>query len=278
MDRIYDIGCFRDTVRSNDSFFRSYLFHSIIDLNLIKLDYILEHGILSRRYIEARNLLSFYVHSLRSYDCKNGFDYISLVDYDKLANSSEGCTFSNMFEAFSLHTLTSLSVMLDRDIELFEKGELESLFDDEVFAKDEISNSHIKGIILPNYLTNKKLNEIPFLPGDYFCYTLKSINHLVDCMEVYFNRKIPRDILIDSVKQLWEINDKNFERPSIKWSLDIQREMYGLDMKDILSEIISYLWCEKLQKDNLTYMDVIKSINNDRYPIYEIGKALKKVN
>ena len=99
MDRIYDIGCFRDTVRSNDSFFRSYLFHSIIDLNLIKLDYILEHGILSRRYIEARNLLSFYVHSLRSYDCKNGFDYISLVDYDKLANSSEGCTFSNMFEA-----------------------------------------------------------------------------------------------------------------------------------------------------------------------------------
>lgn len=278
MDRIYDINGYKDVVENNESFFRSYLFHSIIDLNLIKLDYILEHGILCRRHIESRNLLSFYVHSLRSYECKNGLDYISLVDYDKLVRSPEGCAFSKTFEAFSLHTLTSLSLMLDRDIELFESGELETLFDDEVFVKSEIDISHINGIILPEHLSNKKLSEIPFLPGDPFCYTLNSINHLIDCMEVYFNSKIPRDILINSVKQLWEINDKNFERPSIKWSLDIQREMYGLDMKDILSEIISYLWCEKLQKDNLTYMDVIKYINNDRYPIYEIGHTLRKMN
>ena len=57
MVRYYDIGQYIDTVRDNDDFFRNYYFHSIIDLNLVKLDYILKYGILSRTEIEKLKLL-----------------------------------------------------------------------------------------------------------------------------------------------------------------------------------------------------------------------------
>lgn len=53
MFRCYDIGQYIDTVKDNDDFFRNYYFHSIIDLNLVKLDYILKYGILSRKEIEG---------------------------------------------------------------------------------------------------------------------------------------------------------------------------------------------------------------------------------
>ena len=77
MVRCYDIEQYIDTVRNNDDFFRNYYFHSIIDLNLVKLDYILKFGILSRKEIEKLELLSYYIHSIDSYECKNGMDYIS---------------------------------------------------------------------------------------------------------------------------------------------------------------------------------------------------------
>ena len=56
----YDIGQYIDTVKDNDDFFRNYYFHSIIDLNLVKLDYILKYGILSRKEIEELK----YYHSM----------------------------------------------------------------------------------------------------------------------------------------------------------------------------------------------------------------------
>lgn len=40
MERYYKIGQYINTVEDNDNFFRNYYFHSIIDLNLVKLDYI----------------------------------------------------------------------------------------------------------------------------------------------------------------------------------------------------------------------------------------------
>lgn len=278
MVRSYDIGKYIDTVKNNDEFFRNYYFHSIIDLNLVKLDYILKYGILSRKQIENLNLLSFYVHIIRSYECKNGMDYISLVDYDKLyrIKGESKPSFSKMFEAFSLHTLTSLSLMLDRDIIVNNIGILESCFDDEVFAKEKIDKEHIKGIILPEHLSNKQIKDIPFLPGDHYCYKVKSINHLLDCLEIYFNKKIYRKELLNSVEQAWNIAYEE-ERPSITLAVKEQKKRYGIDMKDILSAIIHELWEEKTKINNPTYIDIIKYINTD-LPIYEIdSKKLIKL-
>ena len=140
MERYYKIDQYINTVEDNDNFFRNYYFHSIIDLNLVKLDYILKYGILSRQEIEKLKLLSFYVHSIKSYGCKNGMNYISLVDYDKLyrVTFEKSPTFSQFFEAFSLHTLTSLSLMINRNTKVNEVGVLESCFDDEVFAYEDL--------------------------------------------------------------------------------------------------------------------------------------------
>ncbi|MGM9834793.1 MAG: hypothetical protein ACI31M_03340 [Bacilli bacterium] len=278
MIRCYDIGQYINTVKANDSFFRNYYFHSIIDLNLVKLDYILKYGILSRKEIEELKLLSFYVHSIRSYDCKNGMDYISLVDYDKLYRTKydKEPTFSQFFEAFSLHTLTSLSLMIDRNIKVNEVGSLESNFDDEVFAYEKITRENIKGIILPEHLTNKQLKDISFLPGDSYCYTPKALNHLLDYLEIYFDKKIYRKELLKSVEQAWNIANES-ERPSITVAIKSQKERYGVDMRDILSSIIHELWEDKTSINNPTYIEIIKFLNKD-LSIYEIGskKLIKK--
>lgn len=278
MNRCYDIGQYIDTVRNNDEFFRNYYFHSIIDLNLVKLDHILKYGILSRKEIERLKLLSFYVHRSGSYECKNGIDYISLVDYDKLYKTTyeKEPVFSQMFEAFSLHTLTSLSLMIDRSIKINEVGIRESNFDDEVFAHEKINRENIKGIILPEYLTNKQLKDISFLPGDEYCYTINSLNHLLDCLEIYFNKKINREKLLKSTEQAWNIAYES-ERTSITTAVKEQKERYGIDMRDVLSSIIDELWQEKTKITNPTYIEIIKYLNND-LPVYEIGleKVIKK--
>ena len=265
MVRNYDIKQYINTVIDNDAFFRNYYFHSIIDLNLVKLDYILKYGILSRKEIEKLKLLSFYVHSIRSYDCKNGMDYISLVDYDKLYKSpyKENPTFSQMFEAFSLHTLTSLSLLIDRNIKVNKMGILESLFDDEVFAYEKITRESIKGIILPEHLTNKQLKDIPFLPGNAYCYTLENLNHLLDCLEIYFDKKIYREALLESAEQVWNIVYEPEHPRSVGTAIITQKERYGIDMKDVLSSIIHELWQDKTGINNPTYIQIIKHLNND---------------
>lgn len=271
MNRCYDIGQYIDTVRNNDEFFRNYYFHSIIDLNLVKLDYILNYGILSRKEIERLKLLSFYVHRSGSYECKNGIDYISLVDYDKLYKMTyeKEPAFSQMFEAFSLHTLTSLSLMIDRNIKINEVGIRESNFDDEVFALKKINREDIKGIILPEHLINKPLKDISFLPGDEYCYTVKSLNHLLNCLEIYFKKKINRKKLLESTEEVWNIAYE-LERLSIAQAIKCQKERHGIDMRDILSSIIHELWEDKTKIDNPTYIDIIRYLNKD-LPVYEIG-------
>ena len=278
MVRSYDIEQYINTVKNNDAFFRNYYFHSILDLNLVKLDYILKHGILSRKEIERLKLLSFYVHDIRSYNCKNGMEYISLVDYDKLYRTKyeKEPTFSQLFEAFSVHTLTSLSLMVNRNVEVNNKGVLESLFDDEVFAYEKIARENINGIILPEHLTNKKLKDVPFLPGDPYCYTPKALNHLLECLETYFCKTIDKDKLLKSLAQAWDIANESM-RPSITTAIRTQKERYGVDLKDVLSSLIQELWEDKTGINSPTYIDIIKYLNKD-LPVYEISskKLIKK--
>ena len=181
-----------------------------------------------------------------------------------------------MFEAFSLHTLTSLSFMIDRNIKVNEAGFLESNFDDEVFAYKKIDRKNIKGIILPEHLSDKQLKDIPFLPGDSYCYTLKNLNHLLDSLEIYFQKRIYREELLKSIEQAWNIvHESNL--PSITVAIKFQKEKYGIDMKDILSSIIDELWKDETGLNNPTYIDIVKYLNKD-LPVYEItSKKLRKI-
>lgn len=273
MKKDYDVKKYKDTVLSNKDFFKKHYYHSIIDLNLVKLDYILKYGILSKNFIEKQNNISIYTHQKDSYDSKNGYDYISLSEYN---NNTE---FVNMFESFTLHTLTSLSLLIDKDIKIEEKGKIETFFDDEIFCRDIITNEHIKGILIPQHLTNKYIYEISCLPNDLECYTYKYINHWIDEIERYFKKETSRTEIIESLKIFKSIISE-YERPE-RWvvsALDEQQQKYGEDLKDILARNLHKLWSNKLNILNPTYIDVITELNKENLDIYEIQiKELKKI-
>lgn len=276
MDKVRNIEKYIDTVKANSNFFQNYYFHSIIDLNLVKLDYILQYGILSKNLIGQKGLIELYTHPSNDFDSKNGNHYVSLSEY------TEKTTFNSMFESFSYHTLTSISLLVNKSINVSRSGERETYFDDEVFCPNFISTTHIEGIILPEHLSNLNINEINCLPNDLSCYTKRYLNNWIHCMEIYFGHKLSeKDIndIKESYEQLWNILE---EYESLeKWiqsAIRAQRKQYGTDLKDILANILQNLWSEKLEIQNPSFIDVLKGINKISLPIYEIKpKHLKRI-
>jgi len=276
MDKIRTIECYIDTVNNNKDFFNNYYFHSIIDLNLVKLDLILKHGILSKRLIEQQNLISLYTHDSCDFDSKNGSSYVSLTEY---LNS----TFNPLFESFPLHTLTSVSLLVNKNIDVYHHGERESYFDDEVFVLDMIPKDKIEGIMLPEHLSQLPISKISCLPNDLSCYTKRYISYWLSCMQLYFDTQInEKDIynIMCSYNQLWSILNE-YEAPEKFFHLAIkeQRNKYGFDLNDLLSTLLEKFWSEKLAISEPTYIDVLSNINNNQLPVFEIKqKKLKRIN
>lgn len=276
MNKIRDIEKYIETIQKHNEFFKHYYYHSIIDLNLIKLDAILKNGILSKKLIERNGLPNIYTHQKDDFDSKNGYNFVSLTEY------TGECSFNALFESFSLHTLTSLSLLVNKEIEVSKKGVSETFFSDEVFCLDGIDKLMIKGIILPKHLSNLSIKEVNPLPNDLSCYTKSYLNNWVKCTEEYFKYEIPsryKNELKISHEQLWGIIDR-YDSPE-KWIESIiktQRKEYGKDLKDVLALILEYLWSLKYSMKDPKYMDIIMRLNNDNLPIYEIQeKCLKKV-
>ena len=277
MDKIRDIKKYISAVEENNDFFKQYYYHSLIDLNLIKLDTILQYGILSKKLIEKNRLANIYTHSSSDFDSKNGDMFVSLSEY------TDDCSFNTMFESFTLHTLTSLSLLINKQIGVSKEGVRQTYFDDEIFCFQSIDKSKIEGIMLPEHLSNLTINQVNCLPNDLSCYTRSYINNWLKCTEEYFRQKIPRNY-IDELKvsheQLWNIIEE-YESPE-KWiesAIKTQRKEYGKDLKDVLGDILQYLWSLKYGIQNPKYLDIIKMINKQNLPLYEIKeKCLKKVN
>lgn len=272
MDKIRDIRQYINTVRENSDFFKEYYFHSLIDLNLVKLDSILKNGILSKSLIEQKQLLNLYTHDGNDFDSKNGNKYISLTEY------TDATTFNALFESFAMHTLTSISLLVNREIDISKMGERQSYFDDELFCFNSITISNINGIIMPEHLSNMPINEVNCLTSDISSYKSRYIKNWVECMEKYFQSKIPTEEIRDSLNQLWDLLN-SYEYTALGLALKRQRELYGKDIKDVLASVLHNLWSEKLVIDNPKFIDVVKKINENQLPIYEIKqKTLKRLN
>jgi len=277
MNKIRDINQYIDTVKKHSNFFQNYYFHSLIDLNLIKLDLILKHGILSKNLIEQKIKICLYTHAGNNFNSKNGYNYISLTHY------TNNCQFNPIFESFPLHTLTSTSLLVNKNIDTTDQGERQTFFDDEIFCPNIIPKTKLEGIILPEHLSNLQINEVNCLPNDLSCYKRSYINNWINCMEVYFKQKISEKYIENlkiSLEQLWNILEE-YEKPEnwIESALKQQRNQYGEDLQDILGNILQILWEQKLKISNPTYIDVLTQINEDDIPIYEIKqKCLKKIN
>lgn len=277
MEKPRNIGKYINTIRNNTDFFSQYYFHSLIDLNLIKLDSILKNGILSKKLIETNKLVNLYTHNGLDFDSKNGYDYISLSEY------LPTCEFSQMFESFAIHTMTSLSLMVDKNISIQREGERKTYFDDEIFCKDKIEKDFLVGIILPDNLSNMTIDKVNCLPSDYSCYTKRYLNNWCRCIEDYFHIKITTEQLKKiklSQQQLMDIAEE-YEDPT-RWihsALRTQQNQYGEDLKDVLASVLREFWTKKLNIENPTYLEAIIKINKGTLPIYEIKeKCLKKIN
>ena len=276
MDKIRDINRYIEVVKQNSEFFKNYYFHSLLDLNLIKLDSILKHGILSKKEIEEKKLISLYTHSSNDFDSKNGNNYISLSEY------TYNTSFNLLFESFAFHTLTSVSLLVDKSINVTNCGERETYFDDELFCPKSIEKSNLHGIILPEYLSKLPISEVKCLASDLSCYTKGYINHFLSSLEKYFEEKISStDIekVKNSYNQLWGILSL-YERPEKTYPLALrkQKEIYGKDLEEILSSILEKFWSNKLEIKNPNYIDVLLKINNEPLPVYEIKpKCLKRI-
>ena len=277
MDKIRDIEKYISTVKENNDFFKRYYYHSLIDLNLIKLDYILRHGILSKNLIIQNDFPSLYTHSSYDFDSKNGDTFVSLAEY------TDKCSFNPLFESFSLHTLTSLSLLVDNCVNISSEGERKTYFDDEIFCLNKVEKSQLKGIILPDNLSKLTINSVNCLPNDLSCFTKRYISNWIKCIEEYFGKPIPNIYIVqleESLDQLWSIVDE-YECPE-KWIgaiIRTQREKYGKDLKDILANILQYFWDLKYGFENSKYLDIVMMLNEDNLPVYEIKeKCLKKIN
>lgn len=273
MDKITKIDNYIDTVKENSDFFKSYYYHSIVDLNLVKLDLILNNGILSKNLINQNKLVNLFTHPGYDLDSKNGNTHISLTQY------TDDCGFYSPFHSFPQHTLISTSLLVNKNIDISRDGERQSFFDDEIFCLDSILPDKIEGILLPEHLSNKQISEVNCLPNHYTCYSRTYINNWIGCMERYFGEMVQREEIKTSFYQLWDILEK-YDRPYefIATGIKKQRGQYGKDLKDVLAENLQRLWSKKLKMDNPSYMDVILQINNNKLPVYEIKqKSLKRI-
>lgn len=141
----------------------------------------------------------------------------------------------------------------------------------------------IEGIILPSHLTNLSINEINPLPNDLSCFTKRYLFNWLKCTEDYFNQKIPSKYIEElrkSYENFWNILS-NYESPEKWFSLAItkQREENGKDLKDILAEILEFIWSLKFHIDKPSYIEIILKLNEDKLPVFEVGeKTLRKIN
>ncbi len=256
-------------VQVNEDFFKRYYYHSIVDLNLIKLDSILTHGILSKSKIEQKQCPKLYTHPSNTYDSKNGMDYVSLTEYQEEAGMNP------YFASFPLHTLTSPSLLVDKEIPVERQGERDTILEDEVFCYEEVPLSMIRGILLPEHLSTMPISKVGCLANDLSCYTRSYMENWIDSTEKYFDKTISKEEIYQSLQILWEMF-VDCENPSnvLSYILENQQRRYGEDIKDVLARIQGQLWEEKLGISNPTYLEVLQAINQERYPIYEIKKSL----
>lgn len=273
MFKFIDGSIYSDVVEKNSDFFSSHYFHSLIDLNLVKLDLILRYGILSEALIEEKGLINLYTYDKDEIESKNGNDFVSLSRY------TNDCKFDSSFESFTRHALTSLTFLISNNIKISDFGSKMTYFNDELFVMNFIGKENIKGIMVPDSISNLPINKLRCLPQEWKCYTYEYINNWILCMESYFGVRIDKVEIDASLCQARKIFDSyDFPDCFIHKAIREQWYLYGRCLYNVMSDIMMKLWEDKLGVNNPKFMDVVLDINDDRLPVYEIKRdRIRKV-
>lgn len=269
-DESWKYETYQNVVNNYKSFFLKYYYHSIVDRNLIKLDLMLQHGILSE-YRQMENSIScLYTEARDTAQCANGSDKISISYFDGIDN------LLRFFSGFAAHVMNRPSILLNKgSIETIKPKTNSAAFDDELFVKDKIDINSFEGILLPNHLLNLKMSDIKPMFKNIRYSSLEYITNWVLMVECYFKTNIDKEYTLNLSKQLFEIYVKETDcRPSaIKEALNIQQERCGINIEEYMRNVIGNLWDMKLNQKAVTYLDVVDYINKDKYPIYVLDEA-----
>ena len=266
-----DYSSYRDyisTVNERKDFFDRFYYHALVDNDLIKLGSILEFGVLSKRKRDESMIHTSSIHSYSDFDSKNGEDFISVSE----------ClySFNPLFDSFALHTMSSVSLLISKDIEVHLEGARESLFDDERFVYSHIPSTEIKGILVPNHLYNSRLCDIPLMGTNYYSISKIGLSSYFHELESFFGKSPDLNSLKEKRQELLDIiNNMENGCNHISWALEKQRENYGLDFFDVYSKMVASLWEDKLKTKYPKVSDVINYFNNGKKGIYVLtDKAL----
>lgn len=267
---IYVYRNYEDCVKNNLDFFQSYYYHSILDLNLVKLSRILDVGLLSRHGLKD---VCLYTEPLTSYSCKNGSDYISISE------CLGRFPLNILFHSFVMHVLSCPSIMISKD--LITRSKVQNTcygFDDELFVLDKIDKEKFKAILLPEHLSNQLISETNPVVHNWVCLKKEYIGLWINLVEEYFSIKLDRDKFIKMIEEMELLSKKYYDQKYYRLNematitLAEQKDNNGINLKELMAETLQELWNQRLDKDNVTYLDVVKYINKDELPIYKLTR------
>lgn len=269
-DESWKYETYQNVVNSYKSFFLKYYYHSIVDRNLIKLDLMLQHGILSEYQQMENSIACLYTEARDTTQCANGSDKISISYFDGKDD------LLRFFSGFATHVMNRPSILLNKSsIETIKPDTSSAAFDDELFVKDKIDITSFEGILLPNHLLNLKMSDIKPMFKNIRYSNLEYITSWILMVECYFKTNIDKEYILNLCKQLFEIHVKETDcRPgTIDDALNIQQERCGINIEEYMRNVIGNLWNMKLNQKAVTYLDVVDYINKDKYPIYVLDEA-----
>ena len=231
-----------------------FYYHSI-DIDFARFSSILNHGIVSKRAAYEESIKYYY----RNYICSSAkSDYISVNHFPRTIFRY----YQIENELYDFNT-AKICFIID-DIEALEKQACNNRYrytnERHVFYK--ITSEKIKGILLRDIDAKKRLSEIPF----NYKYTDKN----------YFEHKVFATIsfFVDNfgsfgdTNQIYYLIGKLREARINGTSDDIIIELLSRNLQNNINLVMSSL----LGVDNPTLLEVIKFLNNNKYPIYLMNR------
>lgn len=233
------------------------LLHSV-GFDLYKFNNILKTGIVSKNQAEKEN-----IKYSRNYFGYNLDDYISMVRYIYVPDTG--------VSAYQKYVLNGITFIVEDQDFIFDVNKMHFNYSDEVFVKDKVDVSKIKGIMVSEDYLETNLSNLSMLPLETTSYI--NIKHTTDNIIRYLKNEgyncdmqyyedILREMYFTLQALTKEVNDKDLLN-------DFKETKYELDY--YIAAEVEKCFSQKLNIKNATLGDAIEYINqkNLNLPIYK---------
>lgn len=254
MERSIDIyKQYLECLKKNDDFFCSFYFRPNLNFDFVKYSDILQNGLNTRNVPLNYEKDNLYVTYYRNKDL-----YLDL--FDKIT-----------------YALAYPSFLISSFIDSYDDKTSYPYCNDVRYMMLPIDKSDIKGVTIPEHLVNKNVLELESIIDKNILISLNKLNDYIKYVNKYFDIQNNSFNCEDEFLKFKGIYDHYYmlgyeKNASIEKALLEQKEYYNKNIYELVSNYIYELWSKKLNNDDVKLIDIIKYINNDNKPIYEIKK------